>query len=1455
MAMKPELKNLVSKAKIMEKENAPDINAVTFNKHERSKTLLKQTYKKRSGTSGVTGQLYETKLLSLILHRALKDKDIKEFCLGTNLDSIGAFDDICFKIKLDHKCVIAFIQAKHRDEPRKNAITDYDLANDKSDFCLKKYFESYIRIKEKFQRKTQNDLMFIDSLEDIECCLIIYTPAENKITRKKYARSNIEHKKIKEILSTRHEDDIFQIQYDDDDINLLSGDLIGEQLNLISKALIDCIVPCTKEQGADINIEIIKKHIWFLIPNVIVNCDQNPDEWTINEEMLLSSNQLLIKFRDIFCEQLLLFRPQLTHNESESFLANFCMSDNLNIQYLSKIVGDIVIFNRKTNKLELVDKVPNIFEKYRSRINNLQISQAIVREAIYQEGKKIMLSVRLKLPSTLCIAKSIGSVNNSVCKSNIFIEQTNIARQFLDNLFFYTKEAKQNEVENILKHDIHNYYNNNFNNIMNRVHSEALFFKLHDKIQKWSMLQGNVFYLTEKCDFLVKSIKDLVDNLCLTTIDINFTHDVNKYNIDFKSETVNILKLQLQRSSWNVALIFTDILLLTSIKLVQCLKEDKRIIINLEAILNLGIEENQILFEEIRTVDVKTLVLVVNRKMEKSAVSEFLNKVIATFTKQIIILSDHKSLNLNQFAFEIYDKQINFVDLTENSQNYLLSSNEVVTQGHKVPLGNIIENISIHYISGEILLKLLKNEDIVIGKNLNDVKYNSVNKFYIPRYLKRDENKYKVNNFKEVVKPLVVLTAEPGMGKSTLLSHLSIETKICDPKIWIARINLLDHCSEFLRWQNECKKITLKDTMTLVCKIELNAKESFELQVSNGNLGIKHSDIKGPALLQLELIVHSYNNGTIVFIFDGFDEICPHYEKEAVALIKTVMKNKVNMDYEKDSYTGDNDDIYSIIKQCMVSIDDIFYDKDALIQNTSLSNNSQKTNKVKIWIASRPYNSIKQTLEEEFEEAYCLEPWSFNDQQIFCHKYFESCINFNNLSLEQFNNIESFFEFMSQFRRIYRQHYKVLHVTNIPLNNVYGFAVDFFRNSILHSSLNVDREKIRNEWVSKKDLLTALERCIGNWFKIGKAIKIAGFPLHMYIAANYFVNEIFKVTEDKDAQEKWDLSVNTFGYFERFLETKFKTIRLEDKNQRYISCPDERIAYEKEKKDFIEIHKKLAFFAVFQEKNNLRKIIPKNEYAFIKAKIREIEKGEEKTGLIHCIHNKVPRFIHLVFAEYFALEYVSDKIKSGNKDLKRKWLNFVVNKLLLFGQVGIITVLDHKLKHDEELIKALSDTETKKTVFQLLMEQNEMFEYIMTDDDIYLQDPPTRKIQSSLSKALSNSLTNVVMFLLSGIEINLNEHNLETFIELLGKNFFISAGMFNHDNILLFVLDKIKMLDPVVVSAVLKKSNLPDYLKSLSEGLNNNEEILKAVYEEVRQLTTPYWYYDTDDHTFYPYNF
>nr|XP_049707443.1 uncharacterized protein LOC126056872 [Helicoverpa armigera] len=133
------------------------------------KITTEHFYQKRNGTSGLGGQLYETKLLTLVLLRALHTDSITDFYLGTNVEGVGAFDDIVFRynVKGNKKPKVIFLQAKHRENPIKDEVTIAEVMKQNGDFSLDKYLESYLKIIRKFS-PDNDDNMFKGAIGDID---------------------------------------------------------------------------------------------------------------------------------------------------------------------------------------------------------------------------------------------------------------------------------------------------------------------------------------------------------------------------------------------------------------------------------------------------------------------------------------------------------------------------------------------------------------------------------------------------------------------------------------------------------------------------------------------------------------------------------------------------------------------------------------------------------------------------------------------------------------------------------------------------------------------------------------------------------------------------------------------------------------------------------------------------------------------------------------------------------------------------------------------------------------------------------------------------------------------------------------------------------------------------------------------------------------------------------------
>ncbi|XP_052563459.1 uncharacterized protein LOC120416910 [Culex pipiens pallens] len=141
-------------------------------------------YTRRSGTSSIAGQMYEYKLLALVLLRLKKGP--YQFLLGSNITGIGNFDDLCVRYRQvgETSFKYLFIQAKHREDPAKKKVTKELLLNldckDSSEYSMHKHFEQYLKIREQFT-KTSNDEFFAGNFENLNIEFVLYTTAHSDL--------------------------------------------------------------------------------------------------------------------------------------------------------------------------------------------------------------------------------------------------------------------------------------------------------------------------------------------------------------------------------------------------------------------------------------------------------------------------------------------------------------------------------------------------------------------------------------------------------------------------------------------------------------------------------------------------------------------------------------------------------------------------------------------------------------------------------------------------------------------------------------------------------------------------------------------------------------------------------------------------------------------------------------------------------------------------------------------------------------------------------------------------------------------------------------------------------------------------------------------------------------------------------------------------------------------------
>jgi hypothetical protein len=133
--------------------------------------------------------MYEIKMAAFLFVRALHKT--AEFRLASNVDGLGAFDDLVFRYRLKEQNVwkTCFIQLKHKEKG--GTFPQSSLINMSGEFSLFKYFESYCQIKSKLS--TEQSLKHYGKFDDFE--FVIYTNARIK-TNSSLERANSEHLSI-----------------------------------------------------------------------------------------------------------------------------------------------------------------------------------------------------------------------------------------------------------------------------------------------------------------------------------------------------------------------------------------------------------------------------------------------------------------------------------------------------------------------------------------------------------------------------------------------------------------------------------------------------------------------------------------------------------------------------------------------------------------------------------------------------------------------------------------------------------------------------------------------------------------------------------------------------------------------------------------------------------------------------------------------------------------------------------------------------------------------------------------------------------------------------------------------------------------------------------------------------------------------------------------------------------
>lgn len=817
------------------------------------------TYSKRKGTTSIRGQLYETKLLALVLFRALHRDDITSFNLATNVDDAGAFDDIVMRYTVNgtDKCI--YLQAKHKDCKETNFKDMIDGSSEKGDFSLLKYFKSYLALeipKLQCDTKSADDefLIFTNigikwtipegidlTLHDraVDTNNLFYTKRKGKCI---YLNGSL--KILKEATIKWYYDSLAVI---------LAKQFVCSNQGTSLREFIKSFL-----ESSDSNLNSFELLLWCYskIKHAIPRSDRDLfDNLKLDIFELLQKNTFpRVEFTDADCcclvteffDKLCFYTNQPNENEVEEILKSEIVS-------LYPQAGDISV----------------LFHLYHNAVQKWWLQTGHVP---YQTKDSVLF------------ANARSDIQRNSWLKNLHDISMNKMQMF-DVDFDLDKIGKeyQEQIDNFMKNDIallHVFSNNHALSCL------KLLQYLTSRSYNFSYINSEIINLSEFCSKLATDIncvifnsnrkndKKIIESLPKHVLKIIFISedDLKGKTHSFKDMNKGLVDLfpKSQEKMLNRKVFFQG----TPVSLCTLLGE------------NLNLVDEQILYN----VMMEDVVEVAPGTQSTFHSEEMTFYVERTLTRCLL-----RSNILNEDLFTVVNRRIAY-EIPDNGKDIIIvgMSESVLKMNTGIVDGKVngwrfeeaqcyFDQVCRKYQKRNIhLLQLVSSNtksihvssifskmDCMQKSSLQwERSQNSIEKIYDYSYQGGVE--IELNYLTDIDNKLVILAGEPGMGKSTYLTALTAKTKQHNPSIWIIRINLLDFSKTFDEWQQNNVKVTEDNAFSFLESAVFNEPSGMEnSKKSHGkNIFSNQCKLRKPILL-----------------LDGFDEISPDYKETVVSLV------------------------------------------------------------------------------------------------------------------------------------------------------------------------------------------------------------------------------------------------------------------------------------------------------------------------------------------------------------------------------------------------------------------------------------------------------------------------------------------------------------------------------------------------------------------------------------------
>lgn len=745
-----------------------------------------------------------------------------------------------------------------------------------------------------------------------------------------------------------------------------------------------------------------------------------------------------------------------------------------------------------------------------------------------------------------------------------------LVKTFFSKLMLWTEQASYGGLIKILMDEIENreYAKMDYFHIK----SDAIFLKYHDSIQRWWM-SPETHYLTKDRNIYQLAVEDISKNQLIRITSMMYMKKITSAEYSFKEEVLDLFSSQFSKTKQTF--VVTNITILTVIKVTQCLSKMEiydPILLDLNYAFQMLTDEFYALVSELKKIDLKQSLILIcddlstlpnfNTKLQ-NIIQEISDKEIVivinntdrtmmrqSFPQISKIIYDVKTHNLEDIEASsqsqiqglnvtsaalvdglpmkmkhsfpeipkiIYDRNHNMEELKASSQSKILNNANVSFQGENVILSDLVDGLPMKFIEGSVLRKVILNENIVIGGSLTDSNYDKNQHLFVDRKVIRDHVPLELNTLSDIKDDVVIVTGKPGIGKSTVFTHLAVKTKKLNNQLWIVKINFLDCVKYVSKWQKHETIVSTVEMFKFMCHIVLqsirpgcDAKISLQIE-GNGDVCLLDLGVNDEwATFQLRLFLHFYMRKKVIFLFDGFDEICPYYTETIVAFLKVI-----------------KDDFY----------------------------------KNKIWITSRSCKEINTLIESRFGKAYELESFDENELHVFLDKFWKTNLLLSNFDKERMEKLK---EVLDTTEFLLAKH--SLTILNCPLGCV-------FVSLILYLVTNFPDVDGRDKWrVLYETISHTLNQMSVQESESSEStenqlnVKI---PLLAYLSAKYFSNYI-KHSEDETYEKLYE-KIDLKNIYEQFVKTKLLNHFLNNKKVD-IYNPSIRMEYEQELQKLMQVY-------------------------------------------------------------------------------------------------------------------------------------------------------------------------------------------------------------------------------------------------------------------------------------------